>query len=286
MILIADSGSTKTDWRIIQDDGQIQQAKTLGFNPFYQDREEILYELQNVLLPQIASPELVTAIHFYGAGCSTEKNILLINEVPKMVFPVARVNAHTDMLAAARAVCLNEPGIVGILGTGSNTCLYDGDDIVYSRPNLGFILGDEGSGSYMGKALITAYLYGDLPAHLLEKFTKRYNDISRAEILENIYKKPFPNRYLASFSRFLYHNLKDPFIYRLVYESFSILLDKHIMRYENLSDYKVHFVGSVAFYYSNILRQVANDKGVTLRNIMETPIAGLTLYHQKKIYPA
>src|SRR5690606_16301542 len=125
-----------------------------------------------------------------------------------------------DMLAAARAVCLNEPGIVGILGTGSNTCLYDGNNIAYSRPNLGFILGDEGSGSFMGKALITAYLYEDLPAHLSEKFAKRYNNISRAEILENIYKKPFPNRYLASFSRFLYHNLKDPFVYRLVYESF------------------------------------------------------------------
>lgn len=285
MILIADSGSTKTDWRIIQNDSQLQQAKTAGFNPFYQEKETMLAELQKVLLPQIQSPERVSEIHFYGAGCSTESNVSQISEVLNAVFPAANINANSDILAAARAVCLKEPGIVGILGTGSNTCLYDGNDIVYSRPNLGFMLGDEGSGSFMGKILISAYLYAELPAHLLERFTKRYKGISRAEILENIYKKPFPNRYLASFSQFLYHNLNDPFIYRLVYDSFSLLFEKHILKYENLRDYKVHFVGSIAFYYSNILRQVANDKGVVLRNIMETPIAGLTLYHQKERFP-
>lgn len=282
MILIADSGSTKTDWRIIQSNSQIHQAKTAGFNPFYQGSEEILAELQNILLPQIKSLGKVQEIHFYGAGCSTDKNISLITQVLKTVFPEADLSINSDLLAAARAVCLKDPGIVCILGTGSNTCLYDGHEIVYSRPNLGFILGDEGSGSFLGKKLITAYLYEDLPSNLSEKFLKRYNNISRAEILENIYKKPFPNRYLASFSQFLLHNLKDPYIYRLIYESFALLFDNHIMKYDKLDDYKVHFVGSIAFYYSNILRQVANDKGVVLRNVMETPIAGLTLYHQKE----
>lgn len=280
MILIADSGSTKTDWRIITKNNLVLQAKTAGFNPFYQGVDEVLSELKQVLLPQITPTEEIEEIHFYGAGCSTENSISIISTSLNEVFK-AKAFVNTDILAAARAVCNREAGIVGILGTGSNSCFYDGETIAYSRPNLGFILGDEGSGSFMGKKLITAFLYEELPAQLMEKFKKKYG-VDRADIMENVYKSPFPNRYLASFTQFLFHNLKDPYVYRLVYECFDLFFEKHIMKYENTSKFKIHFVGSVGFYYSNILRQVANDKGLTLRNIMESPIAGLTLYHQNE----
>lgn len=280
MILIADSGSTKTDWRLIDSQGGISQAKTSGFNPFYQSTEEICKEIQQVLLPQLDRSIDIKEVYFYGAGCSTENNIEIVSKALEMVFSNAAIAINNDLLAAARALCKSEAGIVGILGTGSNTCFYNGQDIAVSRPNLGFALGDEGSGAILGKKIVTAYLYGELPGPLMEKFKKRY-DISREEVVENVYKKPFPNRYMASFSQFLYHNMKEPYVYRLIYESFSELFDRHILKYESAKNHKVHFMGAIAFYYSNLLRQVANDKGVFLRNIMESPIAGLTIFHQK-----
>lgn len=282
MILIADSGSTKTDWRLLDEKNNIVQGKTVGFNPFYQTSQDILKEVQEVLLPQLGKHPVIEEVQFYGAGCSTESNIKIVSEALEEAFPKAKVFINNDLLAAARALCEREAGIVGILGTGSNSCLYDGDRIVFSRPNLGFALGDEGSGAVLGKKIVTAYLYEELPPHLMERFKKRYA-VTREEVVENVYKKPFPNRYMASFSQFLYHNMREPFIYRLIYDSFSELFERHILKYEEATAYKIHFVGSVAFYYSNILRQIANDKGVFLRNIMESPIAGLTLFHQKNI---
>lgn len=282
MILIADSGSTKTDWRLIDKQNSIVQGKTVGFNPFYQTTQEISTEIQQFLLPQLnlAQLEEVEEVHYYGAGCSTTANIEIVYHALTAIFPQASIAINNDLLAAARALCDKEAGIVGILGTGSNTCFYDGEKIAFSRPNLGFVLGDEGSGAVLGKNLVTAYLYEEMPPKLMERFSKRY-DITREDVMDHVYKKPFPNRYMASFSQFLYHNLKEPFIYRLVYDSFSELFDRHILKYERANEHKVHFVGSIAFYYSNLLRQVANDKGVTLRNIMESPIAGLTLFHQQ-----
>ena len=282
MILIADSGSTKTDWRLINKQNSIDQGKTAGFNPFYQSAQDILTEIEQALVPQLGHEHIgkVEEVHYYGAGCSTAANVEIVYQALTAVFPQASIAINNDLLAAARALCGKEAGIVGILGTGSNSCFYDGDKIVYNRPNLGFVLGDEGSGAFLGKKLVTAYLYGEMSQPLMERFSKRYN-ITREEVMDHVYKQSFPNRYMASFSQFLYHNLKEPFIYRLVYDSFSELFDRHILKYERASEHKVHFVGSIAFYYSNLLRQVANDKGITLRNIMESPIAGLTLFHQQ-----
>lgn len=282
MILIADSGSTKTDWRLIDEQNGIDQGKTAGFNPFYQTTQDILTEIEQILVPQLGPEHIdkVEEVHFYGAGCSTEANIQTVSHALESIFPQANIFINNDLLAAARALCEREAGIVGILGTGSNTCFYDGEKITYSRPNLGFALGDEGSGAVLGKKLVTAYLYEEMPAKLMERFNKRYN-INREEVMEQVYKKPFPNRYMASFSQFLYHNIREPFIYRLVYDSFSELFDRHIVKYDRAKEHRVHFVGSIAFYYSNLLRQVANDKGIILKNIMESPIAGLTLFHQQ-----
>lgn len=278
MILIADSGSTKTDWRALDEAGNITQARCAGLNPYYQSSDEVFNELHKVLKPQLVPG--IRKVYFYGAGCSAEDKKTLMKSALRKAFPEAELHINHDLLAAARSLCGQGPGIVGILGTGSNSCLYDGKKIADNVPSLGFILGDEGSGAVLGKKLVTAYLRNELPHHLMEKFDKRYHT-NYHKVLEQVYKQPHPSRYLAAFSRFLFHNLSDPFVYKLVYEGFDGFFNAHILKYKNHEQYQVHFVGSIAFYYSNVLRQVANDKGVVLKNILESPIAGLTLYHQK-----
>lgn len=278
MILIADSGSTKTDWRAIDKKGKVEQARCAGFNPYYQKEEDIYNELVTILKPQLKGN--ADKIYFYGAGCSAEDKKNIVSAALAKVFPETQIEINHDLLAAARAVCGKEAGIACILGTGSNSCLYNGEKIVAQVPNLGYMLGDEGSGAILGKKIVAAFLSNELPQHLMDKFEKRYQ-ATRDVVLDHVYKKPFPNRYLAGFSRFLFHNLSDPFIYNLVYHTFEEFYNKHVIKYDNYQNYKVHFVGSIAFYYSNVLRQVANDKGIVVKNIMETPISGLTLYHQK-----
>lgn len=279
MILIADSGSTKTDWRMIASTGEISQARTVGFNPYFQDTDSIATELAKSLKPAVN--EAITEVYYYGTGCGTESSCAIVRQAIQQVFSEATtVSVASDLLGAARALCGHEVGIACILGTGSNSCYYDGEQIGYQIPNLGFWLGDEGSGGHLGKTLVTNYLLKDLAPDLEAKFEKRFPNTTRDLVLENAYKKPFPNRYFASFSKFLFDNRSHPQAYRLVYDSFDLFFQKYICKYPDYKKLKIHFTGSVAFYYSDILRQVANDKGVTVKNIMETPIAGLTLYHQ------
>jgi N-acetylglucosamine kinase-like BadF-type ATPase len=260
-------------------DSTIEQIKTLGFSPRFQTSEEIYKEVADKVSPLIK--EDVTEVYFYGSGCSTESAVRIVENAMEKAFPHSNVFVGEDMLAAARALCGHEPGIACILGTGSNSCLFDGEKIIAAMPNLGFILGDEGSAGYMGKRLIQDYIHEVMPAHLIEKFKKRYNNLTRDEVVDAVYNQPMPSRYMASFTKFLFDNLSDPYAYQLVYNSFVEFFDKTVCKYENYKNLKVHFVGSVAFYYNSVLRQVANDKGVTLKNILESPIAGLTLYHQQ-----
>ena len=279
MILIADSGSTKTDWRIINSKGQISQAKCGGINPYYHDYATILVEIQSIL-PQIQSK--ISEVYFYGAGCSTDENIKKVHQAISKVFPEAAVTINHDLLAAAHALCGEEEGIACILGTGTNSCLYDGQQIIDNIASLGYAIGDEGGGSHIGKRLISDYLRRDMPKKISNKIDKRF-ELSKNEVLKRVYLEEGGSKYLASFSKFVFQNIKEPYMYRLVYESFVEFFERNIMKYENHQNYKVHFMGSVAFYYSDILRQVANDKGIIVRNIIESPIAGLTLYHQKQL---
>lgn len=280
MKLIADSGSTKTAWRSINQDGRIAQANTIGFNPFFQDTDFIVNELTASLLPQLN--DVISEIYYYGTGCSTPDNQAIVRSALERVFPKAsHIEINTDMLGAARALCGHQSGIACILGTGSNTCYYEGGQIAHQVANLGFWLGDEGSGGYLGKTLVTKYLLGELPQDLAAKFQKRHPTLTRDVVLENAYKKPSPNRYFAGFSKFLFDNRSHPAAYNLVYEAFGIFLDRYIAKYEQHRQVRVNFVGSVAFYYSDILRQVATDKGISIGNIMENPIAGLSLYHSE-----
>lgn len=280
MILIADSGASKTDWRMLGPNGSIEQAQSIGYNPYYQPIEQLDKEVREVLVPQVKHP--VKKIFYYGTGCSSDKNRKMIRTALERYFTDAHIEVWHDLLAAARALCGEEPGIACILGTGSNSCYYDGVRIVENVTSLGYVLGDEGSGAWMGKKIVADYLRKDLPEKLWDQFKKRF-PMDRDEILSRVYSQEMPSRFLGSFSHFIFQHLKEPYCYRLVYDGFSEFMEKNVMRYEKYNELKVHFVGSVAFYFSDILRQVANDKGITLKNILESPIAGLTLYHNKDI---
>ncbi|WP_128547959.1 N-acetylglucosamine kinase [Larkinella soli] len=278
MIAIADSGSTKTDWRLIDARGQVSQARTIGFNPYFQGSADIAAELRTNLLPAV--PDAVTEVFYYGTGCNSEESCGVVEKALREVFPaLEKVEVSSDLLGAARSLCHHEAGIACILGTGSNACLFDGENIAQLSGSLGFWLGDEGSGGYLGKTLVVRYLHGQLPDDLAGKFRKRY-PIDRITVLEHAYKQPFPNRYFAGFSKFLFDNRSHPVAYRMVYDAFSLFFDTYVRKFDAHRELPVHFVGSVAFYYSDILRQVANDKGLAVKRILENPIAGLTLYHQ------
>jgi len=280
MILIADSGSTKTDWRMINSAGEISQAKSAGYNPYYQKTGDLKSDIENTLLSKIETE--VNEIFYYGAGCGSEQNRKLISNTLLDIFPSSKIEVSHDLLAAARALCGNEPGIACILGTGSNSCSYDGIEILENIPSLGYVMGDEGSGAYLGKKLLADFLRGDMPVSIAEKMQNRF-ELSKDQVLEAVYQKEKPSKYLAGFSRFIFQNIKNPYCYRLVYNVLKLFFETNILKYENAKSSKIHFTGSVAFYYSNILRQVANDMGVSVGNIVESPIAGLTLYHQKQL---
>ncbi len=280
MIIVADSGGSKIDWRLLKKDGTIGQANSVGFNPYYQPIEHLKTITEESLLPQVQ--EEVSKIFFYGTGVSSEKNVQSIQAVFLNYFPKATIEVGWDLLAAARALCGHEPGIACILGTGSNSCLYDGEKIIDNVANLGWILADEGSGTYLGKQLVFNYFRKEMPETLAKQFQARF-PWSREEVLEKVYQQEKPGAFLASFAKFIFQHLKEPYCYQLAYQAFSDFFENNIMKYENYANLKVHFTGSIGFYFSDVVRQVANDKGITVKNILEGPIAGLTLYHQKDL---
>ncbi|MBL7865506.1 MAG: N-acetylglucosamine kinase [Cyclobacteriaceae bacterium] len=280
MIIIADSGSSKIDWRLLNTDKSIRQASSPGFNPYYQPIDHLKKAIQDALVPVVN--EKVKAVYFYGTGVSSKRNQELVRDVFLSFFPEAAIEIEWDLLAAARALCGDEKGIACILGTGSNSCLYDGRHITDQVANLGWILADEGSGTSLGKKLLFDYLRKKMPETLAGQFQKRF-PFSREEFLQKVYQDEKPSTFLATFSHFLFQHLKEPYCYRLAYESMAEFFENNVMGYAGYRDLKVHFVGSIAFYYSDLVRQVANDKGIIVKNILETPIAGLTLFHQKDV---
>ncbi len=280
MILIADSGSTKTDWRHIKNDGSIVQYKTEGLNPYYESEETIATILNDSLLPQINGE--VAEVYFYGAGCSSEGNREVIKNSIAKLFSNATIEINHDLLGAARSLCGTQPGIVCILGTGSNSCLYDGRDIIDNIPSLGFILGDEGSGAWLGKKLLNEYFSKSMPEAAKAKFETSFA-LTREDVLAKVYQAHMPSRYLATYSKFIFDNINDPYFYGIVKQGFELFYKMTVMNYENFEKSTIHFTGSVAYHYSNILRKVASDLNIHVKNIVESPIAGLTLFHQNSI---
>ncbi|MCV9386397.1 N-acetylglucosamine kinase [Reichenbachiella ulvae] len=277
MKLIADSGSTKTAWRLIDDTGKIFQANSVGINPYYMKKEEIQKAVSDGLVDYKDHP--ITSIHFYGSGCSSDNNKTLISDALLGLYPEATVEVDHDLMAAARALCGHQPGIACILGTGSNSCQYDGNSITENVTSLGYLLGDEGSGNMLGRMLIKRYFKHQLPDDLKAKFDEKYH-LTRSELLENIYRSDMPIRFLSSFSKFIFDHIKHPYFYQMVYDCFEEFFDENVCQYSEHQSLPIHFTGSVAFYYGHILRQVAMDKGLTMGLITEDPVAGLALYHK------
>ncbi len=280
MIVVADSGSTKTDWRLIDYKSVLKEVNTEGINPFHQSPEEIDRLLRNSSLNEFAAQ--AEKVYFYGAGCNYEDKIERVQNAIRKVFPEADIYVNHDLLAAARALCGRDKGIACILGTGSNSCYYNGEEILQNNPSLGYILGDEGSGVYIGKKLIQGFLYNKLPKSISEKFEESYN-LSIDEILDNVYSKYLPNRYLASFAQFVGDNIAHPYIHGIVYESFYDFIDNHVTSYMEYTDVKTNFVGAIAHNFEEILKRVTEDAGLNMGKVIKSPIDELCLYHQNKI---
>lgn len=276
MLLIADSGSTKTNWCLIDDKTVVKNISTLGINPFYQDEIEIASEIEKRLLPNIDKDVKIEHIVFYGAGCSFPEKKALVSNALRKYFSGAKIEVESDLLGAARSLFGRKEGIACILGTGSNSCYYDGNSIIENVSPLGFILGDEGSGAVLAKALVADCLKKQLPEHLCKQFVEKY-DLTPAIILENVYKKPFPNRFLAKFTPFLSENIHEPAIHSIVYNGFASFFQRNITHYPN--NKQIGFIGSVAFYLSEVLSKVAKDQNFKIATIVKDPMEGLILYH-------
>ncbi|MDR1344712.1 MAG: ATPase [Tannerellaceae bacterium] len=277
MILIADSGSTKTEWCVADKGAPVMRLFTKGINPYFQTAEEIGKDIEASLLPSIRSLS-IEAVWFYGAGCASAEKQQIVADAISALLPASSIEVHSDLTGAARALCRRQAGIACILGTGSNSCLYDGSAIVSNVSPLGYILGDEGSGAVLGKRLVGDCLKNQLPGHLIEKFMSRY-ELTAAVVLERVYKEPFPNRYLAGLSRFLSENIDEPDIRKLVHQSFRDFFIRNVMQYAGFETYPVHFTGSVAFYYQATLKDVARSLDINIQRIEQTPMPGLLTYH-------
>jgi N-acetylglucosamine kinase-like BadF-type ATPase len=279
MILIADSGSTKTDWRILDQNIVIAQTQTIGFNPYYQDANSIANELKINLLP-LCTKE-VTQVFYYGTGVTNEEKAAVIKDAILQVFSTCQqIEVQSDVVGAARAACGKTAGIACILGTGSNSIYFDGEKTGFQIPPLGFWLGDEGSGGHLGKSLLLSYLHKEMPLEIRAKFEEKYGAMDRLVVLENAYHKSFPNRYFASFSRFLFDNLDEDFCRNLVENCFLQFFEKYILKYPMCHETTVNFVGSVAFYYKDLLTKIADSQGIKVGKILKTPIDGLVEFHQ------
>ena len=276
MLLVADSGSTKTDWRLIQPDGKSLSFETIGFNPYFIDSASVLNELSGSSLREVKDE--VTQVFFYGAGCSSEDKCKVIFNPLSTFFSHARVEVEHDMLAAARATCGNDKGMVAILGTGSNSCLYNGFAIVENVAALGYVLGDNGSGADIGKSFIKAYLAGDLPITIRDDFNKQYN-LGLTDILDAVYKQPLPNRFLAGFSLFVSQHINDPFMKELVQSRFELFFEKNICKYSNFQSHALHLVGSIAANYEDLIQEVATKRNVQLGQVIRKPIEHLVQFH-------
>jgi N-acetylglucosamine kinase-like BadF-type ATPase len=280
MILIADSGSTKTTWCFAdRQNDKNQFILTSGINPYYQNESEILDKLKSEFSLELPD---IGAIYFYGAGCTNPEVNRVVAKPLKTFFGAEQIEVNTDLMAAARSLCGRDPGIACILGTGSNSCYYDGKNIVNHVSPLGFILGDEGSGAVLGKTLLSDILKKQLPESMISLFYEEYK-VTPVEIMENIYRRPFPNRYAAQFSRFLYKHSEKPEIRNLLTKSFRSFFTRNVLQYPEAFHYPVHFSGSIAWYFQDLLKETAVSLSLKPGKIVQDPIEGLVEYHLRSI---
>lgn len=276
MKLIADSGSTKTDWVLLDGDRQ-ERYKTIGYNPYFVNSENIYQSLAESLVPQL-DPVQIKEVHFYGAGCSTPENVAIVKKALTRCFINSNVSVGHDMLAAARALLGDKRGFAAILGTGSNTCIYNGREVEKNIDSLGYLLGDEGSGSYIGKKVVRDFMRGYLPPELDKKFREQFK-LNNEEIFSTLYNKPLPNRFLAGFCMFADENKEHPHIRAIVEESFTDFFRNLVGHYPGYQSYTFNCIGSVGYAFRDILGKVADAFGMKTGRILHSPIDDLVSYH-------
>ncbi len=276
MILMADSGSTKTSWCLKDNQGTQKYFSTDGINPFFRSSEDIFKELNKKLLPQTGTE--VRYIFFYGAGIINQQKADIVKKALQKLYVHSIIEIKNDLLAAARSTLGNKKGIACILGTGSNSCLYDGFEIIENIPPLGFILGDEGSGAVLGKKLLADYLKGIMPKVLAEKFQKQFH-FSYAGFMEGVYKKEKPNQFLASLVPFIAENISSNYCCALVENSFEDFVKRNISQYSEYKTIPVSFVGSVAYYFKEQLEKIMSRNQLQIKSIVKDPMDGLLKYH-------
>ncbi len=276
MRIIADGGATKTSWVIMKGGKVIMRFTTDGFNPNYSDINVFIDMIHHDLPDIIANA--VEHVHYYGTGCGNEGNRNAISAVLQHRFPQALIQVNHDLMAAAHALFGSSRGIACILGTGSHSCLYDGVQIVDNAVSLGYILGDEGSGCHIGKALLHDYFYHVMPSDLREQFETTY-PMTREGFIENCYHKPQPSRYLASFAWFAGENIHHPYVRDLCSDCFDSFFNHFVLRYPSASIKKIGFVGSVAFCFQELLTEIADNKHFAIEKILKEPMEGLIAYY-------
>ena len=274
MRLIIDAGSTKMGW-ILMDGPEVKaHFVTKGFNPNYSDRQYLVETCHGASLPNE-----IQSIYYYGTGCGNEQNCQIIKEVFQNHFPLADIHVTHDLMAACHAVLGHERGIACILGTGSNSCLYDGKDILEKAVSLGYLVGDEGSGMHIGREVVRAYFYGFMPEDLRQKFEETYH-LELKDFIDKVYHQPQPSRYLATFAKFAGEHQSNPFIKELVKGCFKAFIEAFVMRYSECKSLKISFVGSVASHFQVILNEVLTEYGLVLGEVMSSPAEGLIRYYQ------
>ena len=277
LTLIADSGSTKTEWCLLEGNKK-KHINTQGLSPYFLNGNQIKEILEKELLPKLkkTAPD---EIFFYGTGCSNPGNVKIVKDALKAVFKKAKINVDHDLMGAAKALCGHEKGIACILGTGSNSCFYNGKKILKNSPGLGYVLGDEGSGAYLGKKVIQYYLYNTFEPDLMDRFKTRFNT-SAIEILDAVYKKPLPNRYLANFAVFLNENRGHYMIENIIEDGFNDFFFNHVYKYRESWTMPINFVGSIAFGFKDVLKDICNSYELQLGKVLKNPMEGLIKYHQ------
>ncbi|SEO05670.1 hypothetical protein SAMN05192574_105138 [Mucilaginibacter gossypiicola] len=278
MIIIADGGSTKTNWCLVTEEGKKVYFNTEGYNPYFSSTEYIIQSL-NESLPTDLEKNQITEVNYYGAGCSTPEMRKIVEEAMKVVFTGAKVNIGHDLLAAARALLGNTEGFAAILGTGTNTCIYDGKEVVHNIDSGAYILGDEGSGCYIGKKLLTDYLRGYMPEPVRNLFWETYK-LTPDDINEQVYTQPRANRFCASFSKFVYdNNVHLEYSRNLVRTSFEDFFRNLVTHYPDYQKYTFNCIGSVGYNFRNVLEEVATENGMVVGSIIRSPIDNLVKYH-------
>lgn len=275
--LIADSGATKAEWCLMK--GKKRTIFfTQGISPFLMTSEEIAAMLMKELKPSMKK-ERIDEIYFYGTGCSSEHNIRSVKKALKFVFPTAaKIKVDHDMMGAAKALCGHEKGVACILGTGSNSCYFNGVRITKNSPGLGYVLGDEGSGAYLGRKVIQHFLYNTFDVDLQERFTSKYNT-NRVEILDHVYRKPLPNRYMASFALFLAENRGHYMVENIIEDSFNDFFFNHLYKFRESWLYPIHFTGGVAYAFRDVLKTMCHSYELQVGRILKNPMQGLIEYH-------